>query len=113
MSEHNCDCGCGHDHEHNHEEEWKVTLTLDNDEEMVCTVLTIFEAGEHDYIALLPDQDEDEEEAEVYLYRYSETEDEEPVLDSIESDEEYNAAAEVFYEIMESAESEELVDDEE
>ena len=31
-----------------------VTLTLDDDSELVCAVLTIFPAGEHKYIALLP-----------------------------------------------------------
>ena len=31
-----------------------VTLTLDNDEVVECAVLTIFSAGEKDYIALLP-----------------------------------------------------------
>ena len=38
-------------------------------------VLTIFNAGEHEYIALLPMEGADSEEGEVYLYRYSETED--------------------------------------
>ena len=42
---------------------------------MECVVLTIFTAGERDYIALLPMEGEDSEEGEVYLYRYSETED--------------------------------------
>lgn len=36
------------------EQEMTVTLTLDDDTEVECVVLTIFNAGEHEYIALLP-----------------------------------------------------------
>ena len=73
----------------NEEEEMTVTLTLDDDTEVECVVLTIFTAGDRDYIALLPMEGEDSEEGEVYLYRYSETEDGTPVLDNIEDDDEY------------------------
>lgn len=31
-----------------------VTLTLDNDEELECEVVSIFEAGDREYISLLP-----------------------------------------------------------
>ena len=36
------------------EEEMTVTLTLDDGSELECVVLTIFPAGDRDYIALLP-----------------------------------------------------------
>ena len=36
------------------QEEMTVTLTLDDGSEVECVVLTIFEAGDRDYIALLP-----------------------------------------------------------
>lgn len=36
------------------QEEMTVTLTLDDGSEVECVVLTIFEAGNRDYIALLP-----------------------------------------------------------
>ena len=36
------------------EQEMTVTLTLDDDTEVECVVLTIFNAGEREYIALLP-----------------------------------------------------------
>ena len=52
----------------NEEEEMTVTLTLDDDTEVECVVLTIFTAGDRDYIALLPMEGEDSEEGEVYLY---------------------------------------------
>ena len=35
------------------EQEMTVTLTLDDDTEVECVVLTIFNAGEHEYICLL------------------------------------------------------------
>ena len=73
------------------EEEMTVTLTLDDDRELECIVLTIFEAGGRDYIALLPTEGEESDEGEVYLYRYSEI-DGEPQLDNIEDDEEYEIA---------------------
>ena len=53
-------------------EEMTVTLTLDDDTELECAVLTIFEAAGRDYIALLPLDGAEDEEGEVYLYRYSE-----------------------------------------
>lgn len=71
------------------EEEMTVTLTLDDGTELECIVLSIFEAGKKDYIALLPVENIESEDGEVYLYRYSEDENGEPILDNIESDEEY------------------------
>ena len=45
-----CDCGCGHDHEH--EDGYQtITLTLEDDSEMVCIVLGIFECEDQEYIA--------------------------------------------------------------
>ena len=67
-SEHNHDCGCGHDDCNCGEENLTVTLTLDNDEVLECAVLTIFSAGDRQYIALLPLEDaEDTEEGDVFI----------------------------------------------
>ena len=65
------------------QEEMTVTLTLDDGSEVECVVLTIFEAGDRDYIALLPTEGAEAEEGEVYLYRYEEDEDGNPSLDNI------------------------------
>ena len=46
-------------------EEMTVTLTLDDDTELECAVLTIFEAAGRDYIALLPLDGAEDEEGEV------------------------------------------------
>ena len=97
----------------NEEEEMTVTLTLDDDTEVECVGLTIFTAGERDYIALLPMEGEDSEEGEVYLYRYSETEDGTPVLDNIEDDDEYEIVADAFDEMLDDQEYDELVGEDE
>lgn len=108
MSEHNHDCNCGHENFNCQNEEVTVTLTLDNDEELECVVLTIYEAGEHEYIALLPiDEDGDNEEGDVFIYRYSEV-DGEPTLDNIEDDEEYEIAADAFDEWLDAQEFEDM-----
>ena len=95
------------------EQEMTVTLTLDDDTELECVVLTIFEAGEREYIALLPMEGADSEEGEVYLYRYSETESGDPVLDNIEDDDEYEIGAEAFDELLDEQEYDELVGEDE
>lgn len=85
-----------------------VTLTLDDGSLLECVVLTIFEAGDdgREYIALMPESDD--EGGEVYLYRYTETEDGQPDLTNIESDEEYEAVADAFDEILDAQEFNEL-----
>lgn len=95
------------------EQEMTVTLTLDDDTEVECVVLTIFNAGEREYIALLPMEGADSEEGEVYLYRYSESEDGAPALDNIEDDDEYEIVAEAFDELLDEQEYDELVGEDE
>ena len=94
------------------EEEMTVTLTLDDGSEIECLVLTIFEAGGRDYIALLPTEGIDAEEGEVYLYRYTEV-DGEPDLQNIEDDEEYEIVADAFDELLDEQEYDEMAGDEE
>lgn len=95
------------------QEEMTVTLTLDDGSELECVVLTIFEAGERDYIALLPIEGEEAEEGEVYLYRYSEDEDGNPNLENIEDDDEYDIVADAFDELLDAQEYDELVGEDE
>ncbi len=112
MSEHNHDCGCGHDSCNCGEENLTVTLTLDNDEVLECAVLTIFSAGDKQYIALLPlDDAQDTEEGDVFIYRFEEDEDGEPTLDNIEDDDEYELAADAFDEWLDEQDFEELEED--
>ena len=112
MAEHihgdGCDCGCNHEED----DELIITLELDDGTELECTVITIIEVEGRDYIAVLPTSGPQFEEGEVFLYRYSETEDEEPVIDNIETDDEWEAVSDAFDEWLDSAEFDELVDEE-
>ena len=94
------------------QEEMTVTQTLDDGSELACVVLTIFEAGNRDYIALLPSEGIEAEEGEVYLYRYSEDADGNPNLDNIEDDEEYEIVSDAFDELLDDQEFDELVSEE-
>ena len=95
------------------DEEMTVTLTLDDGTELECVVLTIFEAGEKEYIALLPLHGREAEDGEVYLYRYVEDINGNPDLENIDSDEEYEIVADAFDELLDSAEYDELVSEDE
>lgn len=79
----------------------RVTLDLD-DRSVECKILTIFEADKQDYIALLPldEKGNEPEDADVYLYRYFEDEEGMPRIENIESDDEYEAAADRFDELQ-------------
>ena len=90
-----------------------MTLTLDDGTELECVVLTIFEAGEKEYIALLPLDGREAEDGEVYLYRYVEDINGNPDLENIDSDEEYEIVADAFDELLDSAEYDELVSEDE
>jgi len=115
-------CGCGHDHEgheHNHEhddfEDFEIiTLTLDDDSELDCAVMNIFDVEDQSYIALLPlGGEDDEEEKEVLLYRFNELENDEIEINMIESEDEFDKVAEVYYEINKELEDEDFEDEEE
>ena len=89
----------------NENESLTVTLTLENDEELECAVLTIFETDGREYIALLPlDENGESEEGDVYLYRYIDTDPENPDLENILDDEEYEIAADAFDEWLDEQE---------
>lgn len=90
-----------------------VTLTLDDNRELECVVLTIFKAGKdnRDYIALMPNES-NSQDGEVYLYRYGATADGQPDLTNIEDDDEYEAVADAFDEILDEQEFNELMGEE-
>ena len=87
----------------NENESLTVTLTLENDEELECAVLTVFESDGRQYIALLPlDENGDSDDGQVYLYRFIDNgEDEEPGLENILEDEEFERVSEAFNDWME------------
>ena len=94
-------------------EEIRVTLSMDDDSEVECRILTIFEMEDQDYIVLLPLDDEgnDNEEGEVFIYRYQEDEDGNPSLENIEDEEEFEAVSDCFDELLDEAEWDALLED--
>lgn len=102
MSE-KCGCGCGHDHEHEEDvmDLETMILTLDDDTEMECGILGVFEVEGlegKEYIALLPLEDET-----VLLYEYKEVGDE-IELNVIEDDDEFDKVSNAFYDMYEDEE---------
>ena len=81
-----------------------VSLTLQNNEELECAVLNIFEADEKEYIALLPlDENGDNTDGQIYLYRFIDNgEEEEPGLENIEEDEEFDHVSAIFNEWLDT-----------
>ncbi len=95
-------------------EDETVTLVLEDDTEVECDVLAIFPVEEKSYVALLPTDGPDAEEGNVYLYRYTENENGEPEISDIEDEGEFNAASEVFNELLFSEdEYDEIIDEDE
>lgn len=88
-----------------------VTLTLDDGVEVECGLVSTFYAGDREYVALLPLEGEYAENGEVFIYRYSEDENGEPILDNIDSDEEYEIVADAFDELLDDEEFNELMGD--
>ena len=68
-----------------------IVLTLEDDTELECLILGIFEVEDDEYIALQPIGEE-----EVLLYRYNELGDEDFELIPIENKEEFDIVAEAF-----------------
>lgn len=88
------------------EEADDIRVTLDTEEgEIVCRILTIFDVDGQDYIALMPvdENDEDNAEGAVYLYRYAEDELGLPSVEYIDDEEEYEAAADRYDELLDEA----------
>lgn len=88
----------------------RVTLNMDNDQDVECRILTIFDVGEQDYIALLPLDvtGNDNSDGEVYIYRYTEDEDGNPSLKNIDSDEEYEIVSDCFDELLDESEFDDM-----
>ena len=87
----------------NENESLTVTLTLENNEELECAVLNIFKADEKEYIALLPLENGDNTDGQIYLYRFIDNgEEEEPGLENIEEDEEFDRVSAIFNEWLDT-----------
>lgn len=97
------------------DEEMSVTLDLDDGTTVECTIITILEVDDKDYIALLPMVDEDDDlYGEVWLYGYKENPldpNEEPELIHIEDDAEYEAVSDAFDEYLDTQEFDEIIEE--
>lgn len=93
------------------EESPVLHLELEDGSIMDCAVISLFEAEEQEYIALvsLEDLESEKEESTLLLYRYlQDPEDEDAFrLDNIESDEEYEMVTSVLDAILEKEAEEE------
>ncbi len=74
---------------------------MEDGSELACDVLAIFELGDKEYIAVLPQETET-----AYLYGYTENE-EGPALHNIEDDDEYERVSNAFADMIESVEEDE------
>lgn len=94
--EHGDDCGCGHDHQH-------MTLMLEDNTEVKCVVVGIFEVEEYEgkeYIALVTEDGE-----ESFIYEYAEVDNEDGFeLRNIESDEEFETVVAAIDEMLDDEE---------
>lgn len=97
------------------DEEMTVELELEDGTNVNCAIITILTVEGKDYIALLPlNENGENEDGEVWFYAYSENPDvpdEEPVLDYIEDDDEYEKVADAFDEYLDNCEFDELVEE--
>lgn len=96
------------------DEEMTVTLDLEDGSSVECAIVTILTVNNQDYIVLLPlGENGENEDGEVWFYRYSENENdpnEEPVLDYIDDDDEYEAVADAFDEFLDTQEFDEITE---
>ncbi len=96
------------------DEEMTVTLDLEDGSSVECAIVTILTVNNQDYIVLLPlDENGENEDGEVWFYRYSENENdpnEEPALDYIDDDDEYEAVADAFDEFLDTQEFDEITE---
>ena len=96
------------------DEEMTVTLDMEDGTSVECAIVTILTVNNQDYIVLLPlDENGENEDGEVWFYRYSENENdpnEEPVLDYIDDDDEYEAVADAFDEFLDTQEFDEITE---
>lgn len=97
-----------HDHEHTENcdcENDTLLITLDDDTELECNVIGIFEVDDKEYIALLPIDEET-----VLIYQYNETDDN-VELTSIEDDNEFKTVTDAFFELYNEDDEYEVNDD--
>lgn len=86
----------------NEEELLTVPLQLEDGSQVDCIVLSVFDADNKEYIALMPNVES--EEQEVLIFRYTTIGDDEISLENIEDEYEWERAVGKFDELMEEEE---------
>lgn len=96
------------------DEEMLVDIYLDDGTTVTCSIITIFEYKDKDYIALLPlDENSEVLDGEPWFYGYEEDMDDldkEPVIIPITDEDELDAVADTFDEMLDKAEFDEIVE---
>ena len=101
------------------EETMILPVTLDDGTELECEVLAIFPVGgrteeegvqERQYIAMLPLTDDAED---IFLYRFVPVGEDEFNLEGIEDDAEYEAVVDVFDMLLDDAEFDSMMNEDE
>ena len=77
-----------------------ITLQFENDEELECEIMGVFDFEGKEYIALIPLDGTDD----VYIYGYKEVGDDEFEILEIEDDDEFDRVVAEFDAIMEEEE---------
>ena len=87
-----------------------VTMTLEDGTDLKCGVVAIYPANDRQYVALMPlDDDDNQIGDEIYLYRFiGHGDDQDPELDMIADDEEYEIAADAYDELLDNWEFDEM-----
>lgn len=89
-----------------------VTIDITHDDGVTtCIVAAILEVDEKEYVALLPiDENGDYSPEEAWFYRYFENEDpnEDPTIESIDNEEEYEAVTDKYDEFLDEIIFEEM-----
>lgn len=81
-----------------------ISLLLDNNEEVECDILAIFQVKEQFYVALMPQTPvEGYEAGEYFFYRYQ-SDGENVELSNIESDTEWEAVEDKYEELLDEEE---------
>ena len=75
-----------------------ITLEFDDGVEVECEIMGVFDCGDKEYIALIPNDETDD----VYIYGYKEVGDDEFELVDIDDDEEFAKVVAEFDSIMEN-----------
>ena len=97
MAHEHCGCGCGEHAHDEHNEVETITLEFDDNVEVECEIMGIFDCEGQDYIALLPTDGSDD----IYIYAYKEVGDDEFEIVDIEDEELFERVVKEFDAIME------------